>query len=106
MANFMVESDPFLNNFTGPGFGKGGNVIFNGGCQNTVYANKPYNNGGCKGCHGVAQTAFGTDFSFLLDFGNNKPACQPSLIYTPPPTVTATATAKKKLKHYLDTVKR
>jgi hypothetical protein len=24
--------------------------------------------GGCKGCHGVAQTSFGTDFSFLLDF--------------------------------------
>lgn len=101
MANFMVESDPFLNNFTGPGFGNQGNTIFTGGCQNTVYANAIYNNGGCKGCHGVAQTAFGTDFSFLLDFGNNKPSIQPATIHYVPPAVNA---AKVKLKHYLDAV--
>jgi hypothetical protein len=107
MANFMVESDPFLNNFSGPGFGKGGNAIFNA-CQNTVFANKIYDNGGCKGCHGVAQTAFGTDFSFLLDFGNNKPSVTPATIHyiAPPKTATATATATAKvvrpLKHYLD----
>jgi hypothetical protein len=107
MANFMVESDPFLNNFTGPGFGKNGNVIFTGGCQNTVYANKIYNNGGCKGCHGVAQTAFGTDFSFLLDFGNNKPSIRPATIHyvAPPPATSATSAAAVKLKHYLDLVK-
>lgn len=105
MANFMVESDPFLNNFTGPGFGKGGNVIFPTGCQNTVYNNKLYNNGGCKGCHGVAQTAFGTDFSFLLDFGNNKPSIQPATIHYYPPAsnlAAAAAPPKVKLKHYLD----
>ena len=98
MANFMVESDPGLNNFSGPGFAQS---IF-GSCQNTVYANKIYNNGGCKGCHGVAQTAFGTDFSFLLDFGNNKPSIQPATIRYVPPT---TASPKIKLKHYLDLVK-
>lgn len=108
IANFMVESDPFLNNFSGPGFGKRGNVIFANGCQNTVYANHIYNNGGCKGCHGVAQTAFGTDFSFLLDFGNNKPSLQPATIhYYSPAGITATtqSTAKVKLKHYMDTIK-
>jgi hypothetical protein len=99
MANFMVESDPFLNNFSGPGFA---NSIFAGGCQNTVYANKIYDNGGCKGCHGVAQTAFGTDFSFLLDFNNNKPAIHPATIHYDPPGSIA---AKVKLKHYLDVIR-
>jgi hypothetical protein len=109
MANFVVESDPFLNNFSGPGFGKGGGPIFSdpktkkGTCQNTVYQNKIYNNGGCKGCHGVAQTAFGTDFSFLLDFGNNKPSIRPATIhYDPPGSVPAKPTA---LKHFLDGMK-
>ncbi|MEA2570397.1 MAG: hypothetical protein QOI24_2398 [Acidobacteriota bacterium] len=87
MANFMVESDPFLNNFSGPGFGNGGNAIFGNGCQNTVYANNLYDNGGCKGCHGAAQTGFGTDFSFLLDFGNNKPSIVPATIHYVDPTV-------------------
>jgi hypothetical protein len=103
MANFVVESDPFLNNFSGPGFGKNGNAIFPAGCQNTVYKNKIYDNGGCKGCHGVAQTAFGTDFSFLLDFGNNKPSIQPATIhYDVPGSVSAKPTS---LKHYLDNMK-
>lgn len=79
MANFVVESDPFLNNFSGPGFG--GNPFSN--CNNTVYQGKQYNMGGCKGCHGVAQTAFGTDFSFLLDF-NDKPVTAPDVINPPP----------------------
>jgi len=52
--------------------------------------------GGCKGCHGVAQTAFGTDFSFLLDFGNNKPSVSPATITYYPPTA-----AKPALKHFL-----
>lgn len=102
MANFVVESDPFLNNFSGPGFGNQGNAIFAGGCQNTVFRNKIYDNGGCKGCHGVAQTAFGTDFSFLLDFGNNKPSIRPATIhYDPPGSVAAKPAA---LKHFLDKV--
>jgi hypothetical protein len=80
MANLVIESDPFLNNFSGPGFG--GNPF--GNCQNTVYNSKTYNNGGCKGCHGVAQTSFGTDFSFLLDFGQGKPAVEPDTIHFRP----------------------
>lgn len=108
MANFMVESDPLLNNFSGPGFANA--AIFKGStCQNTVYANKIYDNGGCKGCHGAAQTNIGTDFSFLLDFGNNKPSITPATIrYIAPATgVTATATKAlvRPLKHYLDKVK-
>jgi hypothetical protein len=103
MANFIVESDPFLNNFSGPGFGKGGAPIFPGGCQNTVYKNETYTNGGCKGCHGVAQTAFGTDFSFLLDFGNNKPSLAPATLHYISPG--ATIVKPLPLKHYLDAMK-
>jgi len=89
MANFVIESDPFLNNFSGPGFG--GNPFQN--CNNIVTFSSQsgatqgtqMDMGGCKGCHGVAQTAFGTDFSFLLDFGNNKPSIMPATItYYPP----------------------
>jgi hypothetical protein len=113
MANFMVESDPLLNNFSGPGFANASIFTVPGGkpstCQNTVYANKIYDNGGCKGCHGAAQTNIGTDFSFLLDFGNNKPSITPATIrYIVPPTqLTATASKAlvRPLKHYLDKVK-
>jgi hypothetical protein len=113
MANFMVESDPLLNNFSGPGFANAAIFKLPGGapstCQNTVYANNIYDNGGCKGCHGAAQTNIGTDFSFLLDFGNNKPSMTPATIrYIAPSTgVTATATKAlvRPLKHYLDKVK-
>lgn len=100
MANFVVESDPFLNNFSGPGFG--GNPFPK--CQNTIHNGQIYNNGGCKGCHGVAQTAFATDFSFLLDFNNNKPSVSPATLhYTPPPPPSTTAVkAKRGRKHYLD----
>jgi hypothetical protein len=38
----------------------------------------------CKGCHGVAQTAFGTDFNFLLDFGAGKPVNNPDTIFYHP----------------------
>ena len=99
MANFMVESDPFLNNFSGPGFGNKGNAIFPGDCQNTVYQAQIFNNGGCKGCHGVAQTAFGTDFSFLLDFGNNKPSIVPATVHYYPPANAADLASLKKYMH-------
>jgi hypothetical protein len=90
MANHVVESDAFLGNFFGPGFG--GNPFPTGpkapdGSQsgdNILSQRKTYNMGGCKGCHGVAQTAFGTDFSFLLDFGNNKPVNNPDTIFYHP----------------------
>ncbi|WP_224367925.1 hypothetical protein [Hyalangium versicolor] len=75
MANLFVETDAFLNNFSGPGFG--GNPF--GDCKNAVYQGKTYNMGGCKGCHAVAQTAFGTDFSFLLDF-TGKPGVEPDTL--------------------------
>jgi len=102
-ANFVVESDPFLNNFSGPGFGSNPYPQ----CQNTIYNQQIYDNGGCKGCHGVAQTAFGTDFSFLLDFGNNKPSVAPATIryYPPMRLAAATSTAPDNKKHYLDKVK-
>ncbi len=104
MANFMVESDPFLNNFSGPGFGNKGLAIFPNNCSNTVYKNKIYDNGGCKGCHGVAQTAFGTDLSFLLDFGNNKPSIRPATIhYDAPGSVPAKPAS---LKHFMEPLKR
>jgi hypothetical protein len=68
-----------------------------------VFRNNIYDNGGCKGCHGVAQTTFGTDFSFLLDFGNNKPSIRPATIhYDALGSVVAKPTA---LKHFLDRVK-
>ena len=100
MANFVVESDPFLNNFSGPGFGP--NPFPK--CQNTIHNGQIYDNGGCKGCHGVAQTGFGTDFSFLLDFGNNKPSISPATIHYVPPSSELTTESHKKRgrKHYLD----
>ena len=89
MANHVVESDAFLGNFFGPGFGTnpfptgplGPDSTRNG--DNILFEGKTYNMGGCKGCHGVAQTAFGTDHSFLLDFAN-KPVRNPdTIIYHP-----------------------
>ena len=82
----------------GPGFG--GNPFKN--CRNTVYANAIYDNGGCKGCHGVAQTSFGTDFSFLLDVGNNKPSVFPAGINNPSNDLGPAAVPKPPQKHYLD----
>jgi hypothetical protein len=82
MANFSIESDPFLNNFSGPGFG---GAPFKT-CENLVYQGNTYDMGGCKGCHGVAQTAFGTDLSFLLDYGANKPSINPATLYYQQPS--------------------
>lgn len=96
MANFVVESDALLQTFSGPGFGNNPYPA----CQNTAYNNKIYNQGGCKGCHGVAQTGFGTDFSFLLDFGHNKPAIAPATIHYYPPSSLASPSADHR-KNYL-----
>ncbi|MFQ3244591.1 MAG: hypothetical protein ACI9SP_001222 [Arenicella sp.] len=76
MANHVIESDAFLGHFFGPGFGS--NPFSND--DNILYQGATSSMGGCKGCHGVAQTSFGTDFSFLLDFGVNKPVVQPDTI--------------------------
>lgn len=88
MANFVIESDAFLGNFFGPGFTSSDPVFPTGprypdGSQNgdnSVYRGQTFNMGGCKGCHGVAATAFGTDTSFLLDFGAGKPVKEPDTI--------------------------
>ena len=102
MANHVIESDAFLGNFFGPGFGSNlfptstngqvepGNSTGGRNGDNVLWFPNPgrvgqtANVGGCKGCHGVAQTSFGTDFSFLLDFGANKPVVNPdTIIYRP-----------------------
>jgi hypothetical protein len=80
MANYVVESDPTLGNFSGHGFG--GNPFGNN--DTVLYQGNTYNMGGCKGCHGVAQTAFGTDFSLLLDYNNGKPVVIRDTIYYHP----------------------
>lgn len=82
MANHVIESDAFLGNFFGPGFGSNPFPTGNeGNGDNIAFNGATYNMGGCKGCHGVAQTSFGTDFSFLLDFGVNKPVVNPDTIH-------------------------
>ncbi len=81
MANFVIESDAFLGNFFGPGFGTNPFPSGKGNGDNVVYGGESFNMGGCKGCHGVAQTAFGTDFSFLLDYGVDKPVVNPDTIH-------------------------
>jgi mono/diheme cytochrome c family protein len=62
LANYVIESDSTLGNFRGSGIGK----PFDNG-DNTLYRGQRVSMGGCQGCHGVAQTNLGTDFSFLLD---------------------------------------
>ena len=87
MANFVIESDAFLGNFFGPGF-SAANPTFpttDGNGDNSIYNGQTFNVGGCKGCHGVAATAFGTDSSFLLDFGAGKPVAEPDTLYYVPP---------------------
>ncbi|NQY09329.1 MAG: hypothetical protein HRT71_07410 [Flavobacteriales bacterium] len=89
MANYVIESD-----LAGFGTGKPGLADFHGSGFSTVpkYVNEQVNildisekkfldAGGCIGCHGVAQTFLGTDFSFLLD-DVGKPVPQPSTINT------------------------
>lgn len=101
MANFVIESDTFLGNFFGPGFGSNPFPTGKGNGNNILSQGKTYNMGGCKGCHGVAQTSFGTDFSFLLDVGFGKPVAQPDTIYyIKPPLKTA------KARFYLSKLKK
>ncbi len=85
MANHVIESDAFLGNFFGPGFGSNPFPTGSkGNGDNIALDGNTYNMGGCKGCHGVAQTSFGTDFSFLLDFGVDKPVVNPDTIHYHP----------------------
>lgn len=73
LSNYVVESDPTLNDFHGSGIGMPHN-----GLANTLYRGDTLTMGGCQGCHGVAQITLGTDFSFLLDTFN-KPIFSPDL---------------------------
>lgn len=63
LANYVIESDSSLANFSGSGvqnsFDDKPNIVSEG---------KFITTGGCSGCHGVAQVQSGTDFSFLTDF--------------------------------------
>ncbi|HVI49032.1 MAG TPA: hypothetical protein VM802_29470 [Chitinophaga sp.] len=60
LANYVIESDPPLANFRGSGI----DSPYNGGV-NLIYKGKRLSQGGCQGCHGVAQRG-GSDFSFLM----------------------------------------
>ncbi|MFD1816713.1 hypothetical protein SAMN04515674_106283 [Pseudarcicella hirudinis] len=62
LANYVIESDSTLANFHGSGIGKPFNAL-----PNTLYKGNLISMGGCQGCHGVAQTTLGGDFSFLMD---------------------------------------
>lgn len=73
LANYVVESDPTLNDFHGSGIGEPHN-----GLPNTLYRGTKLTMGGCQGCHGVTQITQGTDFSFLLD-NTGKPIYSPDL---------------------------
>jgi hypothetical protein len=73
LANYVVESDPTLNDFHGSGIGHPNN-----GLANNLYRGTKLTMGGCQGCHGVAQLTLGTDFSFLLD-NTGKPVYSPDL---------------------------
>jgi hypothetical protein len=73
MANYVIESDSILGNFHGSGI----RTPFDGKA-NSLYQKHGYTMGGCQGCHGVAQTKFGGDQSFLMDtFG--KPVDTPDV---------------------------
>lgn len=72
MANFVIESDLKLTNFHGSFADP-----FDTNVKNIISEGKELNMGGCMGCHGQAQTSFGTDFSFLLDSGAGKPVIKP-----------------------------
>ncbi len=73
LSNYVIETNEALANFYGsfayPQRGPADDFF------NLVSRNgKPIVAGGCKGCHGVAQTT-GTDMSFLMD--NTKPVDKP-----------------------------
>ncbi|MCI4669386.1 MAG: hypothetical protein MRZ79_14720 [Bacteroidia bacterium] len=85
MANYVIESDSGLTRFHGS-FAKPFTSQ-----TNLIWKGQEYVMGGCQGCHGQAQAKFGTDFSFLLDFGAGKPVPFPDVyqsysMYNPDPS--------------------
>jgi hypothetical protein len=57
--------------------------------------NKMTSSGGCQGCHGIAQTQDGFDFSFLY-FGSAGGGFNPDVLGVPPPALAATRLVKRK----------
>lgn len=74
LANYVIESDTTLNDFHGSGIGTPHNLK-----TNTLSNGQYFSMGGCQGCHGVAQTTLGADFSFLMDTVG-KPILEPDLL--------------------------
>ncbi|CAL2083302.1 hypothetical protein [Tenacibaculum sp. 190524A02b] len=70
LANDVVETDYTLRRFTGSFANPTGIKL---GTQNVNTKGETVSMGGCKGCHGNAQKG-GTDFSFLLQTNDLKPA--------------------------------
>ena len=102
LANYVIESDTALADFKGGGIGTpqdGKPNILSNGQRLTM--------GGCKGCHGVAQTKLGTDFSFLLD-QIGKPVEMPDVLLQPnllQAQAVLSGKKKSKLKAYIDATK-
>ena len=73
LANYVIESDSTLASFQGSSIGnphdQKDNILLDGNY---------FSQGGCQGCHGVAQITLGTDFSFLLDTVG-KPVVSPDI---------------------------
>ena len=79
LANIVVESSqPGIQLFRGfPTIDKSGLLTNFRNQVNVVdFHNAPgsmaFSAGGCQGCHGVAQTQFGSDFSFLVSSSNGR----------------------------------
>lgn len=80
LANYVIESDTTLNDFHGSSIGTPHDFK-----TNTLSNGKRFSMGGCQGCHGVAQTTLGGDFSFLMDT-IGKPVVMPDLLDSIPPS--------------------
>ena len=103
MANYVIESDMKLTKFHGSFADP-----YNDSIQNVAFDMGTYNMGGCQGCHGQAQLQFGTDFSFLLDSGVDKPVPNPDPYQTyeqalmaANPTVALSKEQVKQLRTYI-----
>ncbi len=71
LANNVVESSqPTIQLFRGGGPNPGENTRNQTNLIDPKQGNSQFAMGGCQGCHGVAQTGTGSDFSFLF-FGVN-----------------------------------
>lgn len=89
-ANIVVETNYTLQNFDGQIAANGAPTNFNsaGMSFQNVYVlnkeggtlNKSYNMGGCMGCHGIAQSVKGGDFSFII---GGPPARSPEVPAAP-----------------------